>query len=493
LPRLRAPRHGRLVIRSLIVLGCLLLLTSPIFSVFLGSHLGATAHAAGASYFVSTKGLDSNPGTYDRPWLTIYKATRTVQPGDTVQVRGGKYREFLRVLTSGTASAPITFKAYPGETVILEGDDATQPAGVMFNGKSYVLVENLTIQGFKQGVSCEAPGHHLTVKGNIIQYNFSAGVSSAGSVSGSLDACDYLTVESNVIHHNGFHLNGQLATGSGEGWSSAVSINPDYAPYHYDSDYSKFHIIIRGNTIYHNYDGTGGDADNDTDHSEGHGVIIDKGGVNSPPALIENNVIFDNGGECIHPLGSHNIWAVGNTCYKNAADPLAGWPNTQAEIAGYSTINGGERILLKNVHVLNNIACADDRKQITYFPDINIDDPSEVDMRNNLWYGNPYREDFSPYGTDYAFAPPSFVNATTDPEVADFRLNRGSRAIDLGTSQLGADIQQYDFDGTTRPLGDGYDAGAYEYVSSGQATVGQSFDHRVFLPYVFATGDGRCR
>ena len=42
-------------------------------------------------YYVSTSGDDAGPGDFNNPWKTIQHAFETVESGDTVHVRGGKY------------------------------------------------------------------------------------------------------------------------------------------------------------------------------------------------------------------------------------------------------------------------------------------------------------------------------------------------------------------------------------------------------------------
>ena len=39
-----------------------------------------------ATYHVALDGSDGNPGSESRPWRTIQKAARDLQPGDTVSV-----------------------------------------------------------------------------------------------------------------------------------------------------------------------------------------------------------------------------------------------------------------------------------------------------------------------------------------------------------------------------------------------------------------------
>ncbi len=57
---------------------------------------------------------DNHPGTEGQPWKTIRHAASQVQPGDTVYVKEGTYRETVILTRSGTASDPITIAAYPG-------------------------------------------------------------------------------------------------------------------------------------------------------------------------------------------------------------------------------------------------------------------------------------------------------------------------------------------------------------------------------------------
>ncbi len=79
----------------------------------------------GKTFYVaqSANASDSNDGTIDRPFKTIAKASETVRAGDTVIIRGGEYSELLKPTKDGTATNPITYKAYPGEDVLLTAAD----------------------------------------------------------------------------------------------------------------------------------------------------------------------------------------------------------------------------------------------------------------------------------------------------------------------------------------------------------------------------------
>jgi hypothetical protein len=101
----------------------------------------------GATFYVSTSGSDSNPGTLSQPWMTVGHAANTATAGATVYVLGGVYNESVNFPNSGTAGAPITFESYPGQTAVIDGTGLT-PSGVQglvnITNQSY-----LTIRGFE--------------------------------------------------------------------------------------------------------------------------------------------------------------------------------------------------------------------------------------------------------------------------------------------------------------------------------------------------------
>ena len=82
------------------------------------------ARAAGAEYFVAGDGRDSNPGTsVEKPFRTIGRAAQVLQPGDTCRIRGGVYRETVRITHSGQKNKPMTFARYQNERVLVDGAD----------------------------------------------------------------------------------------------------------------------------------------------------------------------------------------------------------------------------------------------------------------------------------------------------------------------------------------------------------------------------------
>lgn len=74
------------------------------------------------NYYVAPDGSDQNTGTLESPWQTLEYALTQVSPGDVLNLRGGTYYERgITVSTTGTGSAPITIRSYPGERAVIDG------------------------------------------------------------------------------------------------------------------------------------------------------------------------------------------------------------------------------------------------------------------------------------------------------------------------------------------------------------------------------------
>ncbi|HTR40338.1 MAG TPA: right-handed parallel beta-helix repeat-containing protein [Pseudomonadales bacterium] len=104
--------------------------------VFLADIPGA-ASASPLTYYVSPDGNDHNPGTFQKPFATLWQAREAVRAskldGRTVSVviRAGVYSltnslEFNET-DSGTSQAPVTWKVFPGETVRITGGQRISP------------------------------------------------------------------------------------------------------------------------------------------------------------------------------------------------------------------------------------------------------------------------------------------------------------------------------------------------------------------------------
>jgi alpha-N-arabinofuranosidase len=92
--------------------------------------LGALALAAAASateHHVSVGGDDSNPGTREAAFRTIQRAADVAQPGDTVTVHEGVYRERVNPPRGGRSDAErIVYQAAAGEKVEIRGSEVVR-------------------------------------------------------------------------------------------------------------------------------------------------------------------------------------------------------------------------------------------------------------------------------------------------------------------------------------------------------------------------------
>jgi hypothetical protein len=128
----------------------------------------------GATYFVSKKGSDSNPGTIGSPWSTIQHAANAVSAGATVYVFGGVYNESVNFPKSGTASAPITFQSYPGQSAVIDGTglSVTGTRGLIniVGRRSYITVNGFEIRQYTTSSENDVPtGVWITGSGTGIQ------------------------------------------------------------------------------------------------------------------------------------------------------------------------------------------------------------------------------------------------------------------------------------------------------------------------------------
>jgi Right handed beta helix region len=185
-----------------------------------------------SSFFVSTSGNDSNPGSQSAPWRTVQHAADTARAGSTVTVRGGVYEELVSINVSGNATDGfITFRSNPGETAILDAQHFT-PSGrqgvLTIHNQSYVRIEGFEIRNFHTaehrlaplGISVMGAGSHIELlKNNVhhIEQTFK-GRDAPGSGGNGFGIAVYgtdaktpiseLVIDGNEVHH--------LQTGSSE-------------------------------------------------------------------------------------------------------------------------------------------------------------------------------------------------------------------------------------------------------------------------------------
>jgi pectate disaccharide-lyase len=234
-------------------------------SGLLGQVGGGLAAPQGNTYYVAKTGSDANPGTFERPWLTLTKAAAVMLPGDVTLVRVGTYAEEVEFVRAGAAGAWITLQAYPGESVLIDGTGHVEAVSFP-NGTDYCQVVGLGITNpTKYGIQINRPSHINILNCEI----YDCGWDGILSVNGG----GYYVIQSNVIHDCG-HL-GEHYEGMGIMLYNAGS-------------YSR----VDGNLVYNCFS-SGIEA------------------YNTPNIQITNNVVFscawlDTSGFGINPCGGAN-------------------------------------------------------------------------------------------------------------------------------------------------------------------------------------------
>ena len=94
----------------------------PVILVLMSVLSSSVLHAR--EFHVCKSGSDSNPGTEAAPFLTISAAAVVAQPGDTITVHAGTYRERINPPRGGISDERrITYRAAEGEIVVIKGSE----------------------------------------------------------------------------------------------------------------------------------------------------------------------------------------------------------------------------------------------------------------------------------------------------------------------------------------------------------------------------------
>lgn len=129
---------------------------------------GGSSGSFGQTRYVDASGSDSNDGSEQRPWATIQHAADLVNPGDSVIVRDGVYREAVIIKRGGFPGAMVTFRAEHkwGARV---SPDAT-PDGwsiAIATGVDYVTIQDFEITGQPDTAwGIKVNGNHSKILGN---------------------------------------------------------------------------------------------------------------------------------------------------------------------------------------------------------------------------------------------------------------------------------------------------------------------------------------
>lgn len=411
----------------------------------------------GRILYVGGSGNDANDGLSEATAKRTLQATANItQPGDSVLVMDGTYsvanpsQDVLTINRNGTANNWIAYIGYPGQSPLI----SARNWNAISVQASYILVQDMTMQGnlneitldqaqaaqndlnnpitSGNGIGIRVPFNnptgyvsHITIRGCTV-HDFPGG--GIGSV-----RADYITVTENVVYRTSWY--------SPYG-NSGISL---YQLWNSDGSSAIKNIVSR-NISYQNQNLIPFFAAGRV--TDGNGIIVDdsRNEQNSSPlgvypgrTLVENNIIYENGGRGINVFNSDHVDLVNNTSWRNALHP-----DITSDLA---IVNASD------VRVINSIFVADPAKMLLAFSNA-----TAVSLFNNLVSGP------GNFGVGTAAGGTAQGNLTGDPlfvavAARDFRLASGSPAINAGRSGNAAAI---DFFARLRPRGGGFDIGAHE-------------------------------
>lgn len=445
----------------------------------LGSGLVATARAA--VYYVAPSGHDADPGTQTNPWKTLAKAAATLVAGDSVFIRGGVYNERLIPENSGTAEGHIAFAAFPGEQPVLDGMNAgiDDPGGLVdIRGKAYIKISGLKVMN--TGPSVGAAGIYVRESRYIvIEKNHTFHTNSSG-IKVEMN-CSHIVIDGNDVEDSTYSGNQECI--SLAYWIDHFEIKNnvvhDASP---DSFTGAEGIDVKSGVsngkIYHNR----------VHHVRRVGIYVDAYALFASNIEIYGNVVRDmhiTGLKDIPGSGIvvacetggtvENVRIYNNLCYNNPLNGilLADWDD-----------GGAIRHPVSHVTVANN-TCYRNGRGIS----VTNDDAREVVIRNNILSENSSDQIYLTVPMESLTVDHNLVNgpnrfsgdavieadpAFRDSDAGEFRLLASSPAVNSGSS---VDVPVSDFDGILRPLGTGYDLGAFEFGTPSDSPPGLlSFD-----------------
>lgn len=168
------------VSRFILVQLCLL----SLFSI-IGAYCG--------EFYVSPTGSDENEGSVDNPWRSLEYSFNQLVPGDTLYLREGVYGESLRMLAGGEENSVITIRNYKGERPVIDGSSTDAQNGVVIStahlellgleirnwpdsgiwveSSQDITIYNCTVHDVSCGIGFAIGSHNFTLR-NCYMYSF---------------------------------------------------------------------------------------------------------------------------------------------------------------------------------------------------------------------------------------------------------------------------------------------------------------------------------
>ena len=274
------------------------------------------------NYYVSTdscadnanSGLSPKCSGSDGPWGEIQYGLDQLEPGDTLSLAPGVYKETWNSLEkAGEQGNPITLASLEPGKAVLDGAGASGGACGLFleKGAAHLVIKGLVIQnmggnGIASDEDAEQPFRDITVSGCLLKNNALSGM--------ELAAVDGFLVEDSVFENNGYY--GLNVTGSKDGSLSSANGNIKNCSF-------KNHVGPEGHGFAINQGHDIVVEECRAEHNRVHGFDVSdwpKRGQLSSRVLFRHNFSHDNGkaGFAVNSDSSH-VTYLRNVAWGNGA------------------------------------------------------------------------------------------------------------------------------------------------------------------------------
>lgn len=431
--------------------------------------LGLAGNAVAATWYFNPTGSDDlGNGSQAAPWTDPSYHNAVYQPGDRLDIARGTYapRWGWALTASGSAAGGyITLQCAPDHGSRIRVGAPFQAAIAVTHGGAYWDIAGCDVVATGADGSAIAVGggfsgpfgalHHVVIENNIVHDSACHGIAAQGAGNAG-QPVDYLIIRNNIVYGN---------AASAPGGCSGISLN---APVPYDSQ-PGYHLLVQQNIAYDNL----ACAACKPVTTAGNGVVLDDfrhaqtaGQPYRASVLVENNLIFSNGGNGIQVSLSDNIRIRHNTSWGNLQD--------RNHCAGGYEIGA---VMSSNITVTNNIAQATRDKmcngRISALYEFGGDQSTGDLFDWNLAHGvgpSPVAADNSvrfAWGPHNLIGPDPALTAPVNPTgplaitqiVAGFVPKHSSPALHHGTTQ---DSSSVDLMGSKRRLTGSADLGAIQ-------------------------------
>ena len=440
---------------------------------FINAALGQECQAARVLYVDSA--LSSNcaannysfayrscTGTDGQGYSTVPPAIAAMQPGDTVMIREGVYKDPIVIQKSGTPTAHLQITAVPGENVVIDTSATPGAIGVWIQAQEFVDISGLIIRNAPNYGLKGSGSNHVTFRDSEVAFSGNGGVIFE-------NASDIIVSDCRVHHNN------QLA---GASMMEAISMEMvirfqvsnckvfDNLKDGIVAKYGSAHGTIFGNTLYRN--------ENNNIYIDGSSFISVFNNISHDAASTKAGIGI--GVESTYNLAktsSHDLWIYNNVLYGNGAgiwfwfesDALT-WAkiynvridnntiadNTSNGWGGIYIINGTASTFGKGNTIRNNIFWNNTKLAGAKSIRDDVGVIGVFTITNNVFQKS---EPSATYGSSSAILSQSpFVNAS----IHDYHLVNSSLARYIGTPDVNIAT---DLDGKPRPATP--DAGAFQY------------------------------